>query len=101
MNRGLVITHPEFGVYIGSALGLGFWTELDCAGQTSCVTFPSETDARAHIESWDENNDASQYGFTSVPTVVDGYAEISELKAVGIDTTTLEVEEGLNRERGA
>lgn len=28
-----VISHPEHGVFIGTGLGLAFWTNMECAGQ--------------------------------------------------------------------
>lgn len=41
-----VISHPENGVFVGTALGLAFWTALDCAGQESVCAFRTEEDAR-------------------------------------------------------
>lgn len=86
----VVITHPEFGTYIGSCLGLGFWTNLDCAGQTECVTFKDQADAVDYIKSWSENNDPEQYGFVAVGTLE--WADIATLKAAGLDTSALERE---------
>ena len=40
--KAIVIFHEEMGVYLGNALGLGFWSMLDPAGQTSAVCFPDE-----------------------------------------------------------
>lgn len=37
--RRFVLVSDAFGVYVGSFLGLGFWSRLDAAGQTSAVTF--------------------------------------------------------------
>ncbi len=86
----VVITHPEFGAYIGSFLGLGFWTNMDCAGQTECVTFADETDARDFIKTWSENNDPVAYSFVTVNA--SSWADIATLKAAGIDTVALERE---------
>jgi hypothetical protein len=49
----VVIYSKEDGVYLGSFLGLGFWTNLDTAGQSSAVTFPSEQAARDYMATWD------------------------------------------------
>lgn len=64
--RRVVITHPEFGVYLGSAMGMGFWSQIDSAGQQEAVTFSNIDDAKAHIRSWDENNRVEPYSFLGI-----------------------------------
>lgn len=44
-----VIVHEEMGVYLGSCLGLGFWTKLDPVDQTAAVVFDSPEAAIEHI----------------------------------------------------
>lgn len=78
----VVITHPEMGVYLGHARGLGFFTLLDSAGQPSACTFTSEAEARKHVASWQSHNDPDAYTY-----VVCGgprYATIADLKAAGL-----------------
>jgi hypothetical protein len=48
-----VITHPGYGIYLGSCLGLGFWSKMDPAGQDSAVTFPSTAEAQEHADGWE------------------------------------------------
>jgi hypothetical protein len=48
-----ILVHKEDGVYVGNALGLGFWSRLDAADQESAVTFDSEQEAKDHVASWD------------------------------------------------
>lgn len=92
----IVITHPEQGIYLGNALGLGFWTLLDSAGQDAAVTFDSISDARSHIRSWDTNSDPDDYDFAEI--AVDGhYASFDKLNAAGLghllkDDTYLTIE---------
>lgn len=45
-----VVHHPEWGVFLGEALGLGFWSLMDPVGQPVACTFPSKDAARAWIE---------------------------------------------------
>jgi len=85
-----VITHPDWGVYLGSWLGLGFFSKLDCAGQHEACTFESEADASEFIKTWDENSDPSI--FTFVPVKSGEFATIAELKAAGLDTSEMERE---------
>lgn len=48
-----VLVHPEMGVYLGTCLGLGFWSKLDPVGQLAAVTFENRTVADVIMRSWD------------------------------------------------
>ncbi len=50
--RRFVLYSPEQGVYLGNAMGLGFWSKWDPVGQTHACTFASEADAIAHARTW-------------------------------------------------
>ncbi|WP_044275859.1 hypothetical protein [Burkholderia gladioli] len=52
-KKAVVLYSERDGVYLGSCLGLGFWSKLDPAGQTHAFTFPGEAEARAAMETWD------------------------------------------------
>lgn len=52
-NQAYLITHPERGIYLGSAMGMGFWSKCDPVGQPSAVTFPSREEANQYMASWD------------------------------------------------
>jgi hypothetical protein len=41
------------GVYLGSCMGLGFWSKLDPCGQDEAWTFESISQAVAAIAAWD------------------------------------------------
>lgn len=47
-----VIVHPEMGVYLGSWIGMGFWSKLDPVGQPSAITFDTPDEAEAHMATW-------------------------------------------------
>ena len=64
----VVIVHDEMGVFIGVGLGLAFFSMLDTGGQTECATFEHEIEARAFVESWDEQNDPNNYRYVTVAT---------------------------------
>lgn len=53
MKQGVVLYSKRDGIYLGCCLGLGFWTELETAGQDAAVVFDDEEQARAHMASWD------------------------------------------------
>ncbi|MFG1270597.1 hypothetical protein V5F40_21845, partial [Xanthobacter sp. DSM 14520] len=97
MGSKIVIVHLEWGVYIGNALGLGFWSMLDSAGQFVAVIFASEADAEAHIRSWDENNTPSAYRLVSV-AAAGRWASLAELRAAGLGSCLGDMEENARRE---
>jgi hypothetical protein len=51
-TKPVIILSDNCGVYIGSALGLGFWSKLDHCDQDEAWCFESESHARKHMESW-------------------------------------------------
>lgn len=90
MTKGIVITHPELGVYLGSAFGLGFWSKLDSVGQDSAATFETAEQANEYIRGWQEYNDPAFHTLVTVECADDQYATMIEMKAAGIDTTGME-----------
>lgn len=44
-----IIRDKEHGIFLGYFLGLGFFSELDCAGQEYAVVFDSRTDAEGFL----------------------------------------------------
>jgi len=66
-----VIVHEEMGVYLGSCLGLGFWTKLDPVDQTAAVVFPSPEAAIEHIQQADDPSIFD--GITTVRVVPDEF----------------------------
>ena len=54
MTTRILIYSEADGVYLGSCMGLGFWSELDSVGQEEAVTFESIDDAKNYLETWKE-----------------------------------------------
>jgi hypothetical protein len=75
----IVIEHREMGIYLGSFLGMGFWSKLDLAGQDQAVTFTNETEAQEFVSSWDENNDPNDYTYRRVNTS-EAYISLESLR---------------------
>lgn len=69
MTTKIIIVHYEHGVYLGSAMGLGFWSKLDDVGQDSAVLFNSEQEAREIAARWETqfNEDELTYVPLKVP----------------------------------
>jgi hypothetical protein len=79
-----VINDPEMGVYLGSFIGLGFWSKLDPAGQPSAITFPSESEAEAFMATW-ESGRPTEACLVPVQPDEDGYASIAACVRAGLD----------------
>ncbi len=61
LGRQIVIYTRGYGIYLGSALGLGFWSKLDPVGQDSAVTFESIRGAKRAISHWEDKPTGIQY----------------------------------------
>jgi hypothetical protein len=86
-----VLVHPDFGVYVGNAFGLGFWSRLDWVGQETVTTFTTVEDAREHVKTWDANNDPDDYTCVACECQPDGYATKDQLLAAGVSKEMLTV----------
>lgn len=51
--KEIIVVSKSMGVYLGSFLGLGFWSKIDAAGQPSAVTFENETALREFTKGWE------------------------------------------------
>ena len=76
-----VLYNDELGIYLGSCLGLGFWSKLDPVGQDSAVTFPSEASCAAHMESWDRSVDGC---ILVAVNAEDTYASVEQCVEAGL-----------------
>lgn len=82
--KQFIIVHETQGVYLGSCIGLGFWSELDPAGQTSACTFMAESQARNHVATWDApHGDPDNYRYVEVEIEKDRYATMEECMDAG------------------
>ena len=84
MKIKFLIMHPDHGIFLGSAMGLAFWSNLESAGQNRAVVLDSEDAAREFIGSWDEVPD----GIELHDVMVDDdarYATIDQCVAAGLD----------------
>ena len=53
MAQRVILHNKDMGIYLGSAMGFGFWSKLDPCGQDAAWTFESIEQARQAIASWD------------------------------------------------
>jgi hypothetical protein len=82
MTTRVLLHHKTMGIYLGSALGFGFWSKLDPCGQDAAWTFESIEQAREAVASWDSPVENPM--FTHVE--VDGeFATIEQCVAVGLE----------------
>lgn len=79
-----VIVSSRMGIYLGSCMGLGFWSKLDPAGQSSAVTFDSISSAEEYMRSW-EGGRPDDVSFVPVSPDDGTFASISACVAAGLD----------------
>lgn len=93
MAMRTVIVHDMMGIFLGVALGLGFWSLLEPAGQVAAVCFDSEEDARNFVSLWEVKTDPDIFRYVSVESENGEWASISELIKGGLgDLTALMLE---------
>lgn len=79
-----VITHPEIGIYLGSCLGMGFWSKLDPVGQPCAITFQTEKQAEDHMSMWDDGKPEGIRLHLVIPDSGE-YASIAACVAAGLE----------------
>jgi len=80
----VLISRPDFGIYVGHALGFGFWSLLDTAGQDCAVTFPDTASAIEHINSWDNPPDNTNFTFHNVDVEGRDHTTGDELASINL-----------------
>lgn len=80
----VVIYSEELGVYLGGAMGMGFWSKLDPCGQMAACTFPSEAEARHHISIAQDGGFPEDVRFVPVMPDDGTYASIAACVKVGL-----------------
>lgn len=83
-NRAVIIVSPCMGIYIGSAMGMGFWTGLDEAGQDAACTFPDKQSAREHIASWACVETVGQLDLLEVEPDLGEFVSFEQLRQNGL-----------------
>lgn len=80
-GKRVVIHSAELGVFLGSVLGLGFWSKLDPVNLDVAPTFETEAAAKAFIADGQWPSDIS---FIGVDVDADGYAPMEACIRGGI-----------------
>jgi hypothetical protein len=83
-HRRFVLYSESLGVYLGSFMGLGFWSKLDPAGQPGAVTLPSEEEASAFVATWEGHEPPADLRAVAVLVVAPDRATIAECVAAGL-----------------
>lgn len=78
-----VITHPEYGVFLGCSLGFALWSNLDPVGQISACTFRDSDHAHQFLDILVAQEDIA--ACKVVPVRCEGpWADIATLKEAGL-----------------
>jgi len=79
----VVIYSEPAGVFLGSCMGLGWWSEMDPAGQDSAITFESEEVARAEVARW-KHGPEEPWRCVPVEASADPYATVEDCVRAGL-----------------
>lgn len=82
-HQTAVIYSKDWGVYLGSAMGLGFWSNLDPVGQPEACVFENEAQAKKIMESWD-TPPPDDVRIVTLETINPMYATIPEIIKAGL-----------------
>jgi hypothetical protein len=82
----IVIVHDEFGIYVGEAFGLGFWSKIDSVDQPAVPAWDAIEDAKEYISNWRIENNPANYRYEAVEVGDDTaiMANVEELFAAGL-----------------
>lgn len=81
-NEGFILVSEELGVFIGTSMGLAFWSKLDPAGQEYAPVFPDSKTAWDFVHSWD-NIGVDDLRLVSIQTAEPHYASALECGRAG------------------
>lgn len=95
MFKGIAITHSEYGIFVGHALGLCFWSQLDSVDQDRAALFKDKEEARDFVMHFGEDTGLKGFDFPEVETAEEFYATVDELKDAGLE----DLLGGLNKTR--
>jgi hypothetical protein len=89
-NKGFVLLHQGLGLYVGRMPARSCWSKLNGAGRRAVATFPSEAQARFHVDLWEGGwpEDEVAFGLSLHPVQVDlpdGWASLDALRAAGLE----------------
>lgn len=84
MNKHFLIYSKDWGVYLGSCMGLGFWSKLDPVGQSEACVFENHKQANEHMKSWD-SQPPSDTCLLEVNTQNGQYATLAECMMAGVE----------------
>ncbi len=81
--KRFVLFSDFLGVYLGSAMGFGFWSKLDPVGQDHACSFDSREETIRFLSTWKHIPKSLEARELEVASP-DGYVSIDECVAAGI-----------------
>lgn len=66
MKEKFLIAHQEWGVFLGTAMGMAFWSNMDPVGQDCAILFESAEHAAEYVKTWE----SVPPGITTSPVLV-------------------------------
>lgn len=92
--KRFVVYSEEKGIYLGSCMGLGFWSKLDAVGQVAAVTFSGQESVDKFVKTVDDPKVFADVKLVEVdvPEHDKYYASIDECVKAGLPSWEHEVQ---------
>jgi hypothetical protein len=87
MSKGICV-HSEYGIFLGTFLGMGFWSKLSpdhAQGQTAAPLFKDEEEMMNFFKNCESPELAEHITFVPAPDDDRGYVNETTLIAMGIE----------------
>ncbi len=84
MAERIVVTHPEWGIFIGQGFGMGFWSRQEAAGMKEVSSFATREEALAATLAWQVDDASTPFDFRRVELPRgETRASVDHLRAAG------------------
>lgn len=83
--KNYIIYSKDWGVFLGSFLGLGIWSKLDHCNIPKATVFANKKDAEDYVNSWETQPNKDTVFFLEAETVDEYFATIKECVSAGAE----------------
>jgi hypothetical protein len=77
-----ILSHREWGIYLGSAYKIAYWSRIDCSNLPKAATWVSPAEAREFTRQL--GGEPEEFTITPVIVAEQGYASPEECEAAGL-----------------
>ena len=83
MHERYLLIHPEWGIFLGTMWGMGWWSKLDSVGQLAANVFDEPDQIHKFVDTFEYK--PQEYDVEKVLTKDPEWATIEEIEAMGLE----------------